>query len=84
MDLQVYKIGGVRWEVATACENCLEKLHSKDTDTRAVQIVSSEAQWTQPWLRVQSQVDFIYLVHSAIVSNPHLHTSTVKSPPEKS
>ena len=39
---------------------------------------------TQPWSRVQSQVDVIHLVHStdAIVSNPHLHS--VKSCPEKS
>ena len=47
-------------------------------------IVSREAQWTQPWPRVQSQVDVIYLVCStgAIVSNPHL--DAVKSSPEKS
>ena len=47
-------------------------------------IVSHEAQWTQRWSRVQSQVDVIHLVRStgAIVSNPHLHN--VKSYPEKS
>ena len=47
-------------------------------------IVSHERQWTQPWSRVQSQVDVIHLVRStgAIVSNPHLHS--VKSCPEKS
>ena len=36
-------------------------------------IVSHEARWIQPWPRVQTQVDVIYLVCStgAIVSNPH-------------
>ena len=65
-------------------KNCPEKLHSEDTDNRAVHIVSCEAQWTQPWPRVQSQVDVIHLVCSkgAIISNLHLHT--VKSCPEKS
>ena len=62
----------------------VQRSPSEDTDTRAVYIVSREAQWTQPWPRVQSQVDVIHLVCStdAIVSNPHLHT--VKSCPEKS
>ena len=65
-------------------KNCPEKLCSEDTDTRAVHIVGCEAQWTQPWPRVQSQVNVIYLVCSkrAIVSNSHLQT--VKSCPEKS
>ena len=47
-------------------------------------IVSNEAQWTQAWSRVQSQVDVIHLVRStgAIVSNLRLHS--VKSCPEKS
>ena len=72
-------------EVATASENLSrEASHSEDTDTRAVHLVSHEAQWTQLWLKVQSQVDVNHLVRStdAIVSNPHLHT--VKSCPEKS
>ena len=62
--------------MATASENCPEKLHGEDIDTRAVHIVSLEAQWTQPRPRVQSQVDVIHLVHctGATVSNPHLHT----------
>ena len=53
-------------KVSTASEKPSKelKLHSEDTDTRAVYIVSREAQWTQPWLRVQSQVDVIHLVHS--------------------
>ena len=70
--------------MVTASENCPEKLHSEDTDTRAVHLVSGEAQQTQSWQRVQSQVDVIRLVRStgAIMSNPHLHT--VKSFPEKS
>ena len=65
-------------------KNCPEKLHVEDMDTRAIHLVSREAQWTQPWPRIQSQVDVIHLVRStgAIVSNPHLHT--VKSCPEKS
>ena len=52
-------------------------------DTRAVHIVSREAQWTQLWPRIQFQVYVIHLVCSkgTIVSNPHLHT--VKSCPEK-
>ena len=47
-------------------------------------IVSNEAQWTQPWSTVQSQVDVIHLVHStgAIMSNSHLHGA--KSCPENS
>ena len=47
-------------------------------------IVGHETQWTQPWSRVQSQVDVIHLVRStgAIVSNPHLHS--FKGCPEKS
>ena len=47
-------------------------------------IVGHETQWTQPWSRVQSQVDLFHLVRStgAIVSNPHLHS--FKSCPEKS
>ena len=63
-------------EVVTASKNCPEKLHSEDTDTRAVHLVSREAQWTQLWPRVQSQVDVIHLVCStgATVSNPHLYT----------
>ena len=60
-------------------KNCPEKPHSEDTDTRAVHIVSREAQKTQPWPRVQyqSQVDAIHLVRStgAIVSDPHLNTA---------
>ena len=37
--------GGVGREVATAfLKNCPEKLHSEDTDTRAVHLVSGEAQ----------------------------------------
>ena len=62
-------------------KNCPEKLHSENTDTGAV---GHEAQWTQPWPRVQSQGDVIHLVRStgAIVLNPHLHS--VKSYPEKS
>ena len=31
-------------KVAIASENCPEKLHSEDRDTRAVQLVSREAQ----------------------------------------
>ena len=73
---------GGKWQQIV--KNCPEKHHSKDTDTRAIHLVSREVQWTQPWPRVQSQVDFIHLVRStgAIVSSPHLHT--VKSCPEKS
>ena len=73
---------GGRWQQLV--KNCPEKLHSEDTDTRAVHIVGREAQWTQLWPRVQSQVDVIHLVRStgAIVSNPNLYT--VKSCPEKS
>ena len=61
----------------TIVKNCPEKLHSKDTDTRAVHIVGCEAQWTQLRPRVQSQVDVIHLLCSTgtIKSNPHLHTS---------
>ena len=56
-------------------KNCSDELTVK-TWTPEQSIVSCEAQWTQPWPRVQSQVDVIHLVHStgAIVSNPHLHT----------
>ena len=38
--------GGVGREVATAVKKtaCPEKLHSEDTDTRAVHLVSGEAQ----------------------------------------
>ena len=52
-------------------KSCPEKLHSETTDTRAVHIVGREAQWTQPWKRVQSHVDVIHLVCSkgAIMSN---------------
>ena len=50
------------WGVGKEVKNCPEKLHSEDTDTRAVHLVSREAQYTQPWLRVQSQVDVIHLV----------------------
>ena len=73
---------GGRWQ--QLLKNFPEKLHSEDTDTRAVHLVSHEAQETQPWPRVQFQVDVIHLVRStgAIMSNPHLHT--VKSCPEKS
>ena len=72
---------GGRWQQLV--KNCPEKLHSEDMDTRAVHIVGREAQWTQPWQRVQSQVDIIHLVRStgAIVS--YLHLYTVKSCPEK-
>ena len=51
-----------RWQQEV--KNCPEKLHSEDTDTRAVHIVSHEAQWTQLWPRVKSQVDVIHLVRS--------------------
>ena len=46
-------------------------------------IVSYEAQWTQPWSRVRSQVNVIHLVRptGTIVSNPHLYG--VKNCPEK-
>ena len=73
---------GGRWQ--QLLKNSSEKLHSEDTGTRAVHLVSHEAQWTQSWPRVQSQVDVIHLVRftGVIVSNPHLHT--VKSCPEKS
>ena len=72
---------GGRWQQLV--KNCPEKLHSKDMDTRAVHLVSRDAQYTQPWPRVQSQVDVIHLVRStgAIMSS-YLHT--VKSRPEKS
>ena len=72
---------GGRWQQLV--KNCPEKLHSEDTDTRAVHLVSCEAQYKKPWPRVQSQVDVIHLVCStgAILSNPHLHT--IKSCPEK-
>ena len=52
--------------------------------TQEQSILSREAQWTQPWSRVQPRVDAIYLVRStgAIMSIPHLHS--VKSYPEKS
>ena len=36
--------GGLGREVATAVENCPEKLHSENKDTRAVHLVSREAQ----------------------------------------
>jgi len=54
------------------------------TWTQEQSIVSHEAQWIQPWLTLQSKVDFIRLVHSTctIMSNAHLHN--VKSSPEKS
>ena len=73
---------GGRWQQLV--KNCPEKPHSEYTDTRAVHIVSREAQWTQLWPRVQSQVDAIHLVRSkgAIVSSLHLHT--VENCPEKS
>ena len=53
------------------------------TPEQSIYVVSHEPQWTQPWLRVQSQVDVIHLVNSTgvIVSNSHLYT--VKSCPEK-
>ena len=53
------------------------------TRTPEQSIVSHEAQWTQLWSRVQSEVDAIHVVHStgAIVSIPHL--CSVKSCPEK-
>ena len=66
-------------------KKCPEQLHSEDKVTRAVHTeVSHEAQWTQLWSRVHSQVDVIHLVRStgAIMSDPHLHS--VKSCPEKS
>ena len=34
------------------------------TQTPEQYIVGPQAQWTQPWSRVQSQVDVIHLVHS--------------------
>ena len=67
--------------------NSLGKIvqRSSTVKTRKLEqsIVSREAQWTQPWPRVQFQVDVIYLVCStgAIVSNSHL--DAVKSCPEK-
>ena len=65
---------GGRWQQLV--KNCPEKLHSEDMDTRAVHLVGCQAQWTQPWPSVQSQVDVIHLVCStgAIMSNSHLHT----------
>ena len=61
------------WLVATASEKLSREVPHEDTDTRAVHIVNREAQWTQPWLKLQSQVNVIHLVRStgAIVSNPH-------------
>ena len=61
-------------------KNCPEKLHSEDMHTRAVHLASREAQWTQSWPRVQSQVDVIHLVCSTgtIMSNQHLHTALRK------
>ena len=62
-----------------------EKLHSKDTDSRAAHtVVSCEAQWTQPWPRVQSQVDLIHLMRSTSAIASNLHLLNVKSCPEKS
>ena len=71
---------GVGWEVAKACE----KVSRVKTRSPEQYTVGHKTQWTQPWSRVQSQVDVIHLVRStgAIVSNPHLHS--VKSCPEKS
>ena len=43
-------------------------------DTKAVPINNHEAQWTQPWLRVQSQRPST----GAIVSNPHLHRAALR------
>ena len=72
---------GGRWQQLV--KNCPGKLHSEDTDTRAVHIVGLEAQWAQPWPKAQPQVNVIHLVCSTgiIMSNPHLHT--VKRCPEK-
>ena len=67
-----------------ACESVQTSSPAK-TRSPEQSIVSHVAQWTQPWSRVQSQVDVIYLVHSkgaGVMSNPHLRV--VKSCPEKS
>ena len=73
---------GGRWQ--NLAKSCPEKLHSKDTDTRAVHTGIHETQWTTLWSRVQSQVDAVHLVRSigAIALVPHLHS--VKSCLEKS
>ena len=61
----------------------VQRSSTAKTQTSEQSIVDREAQWTQPWWRVQSQVDVLHLVHStgAIVSIPHLHS--VKSCPVK-
>ena len=66
--------------MAKACQ----KLSREAPRTPEQSIVSHEEQGTQPWLRVQSQVDAIHLVHStgAIVLIPHLRS--VKNCPDKS
>ena len=62
----------------------VQKSSTAKTRSPEQSIVSHEVQWTQPWWRVQSQVDVIHLMRStgAIMSNPYLHS--VKSCPEKS
>ena len=68
--------------MAKACKS-VQSCSTAKTRSPEQPVVSHETQWTQPWSRVQSQVDVIHLVRSAsaIVSNPHLHS--VKSSPEK-
>ena len=62
----------------------VQKSSTVKTQIPEQSIVGPEAQWTQPWPRVRSQVDVIHLVRStdAIMLNPHLHN--IKSCPEKS
>ena len=70
--------------MAKVCKKVSKSSSTAKTRSPEQSIVGHETQWTQPWLRVRSQVDVIHLVRStgAMVSNPHLHS--VKSCPEKS
>ena len=61
----------------------MKSVQSSST-VKARSFIVMRPQWTQPWSRVQSQVDVIHLVRSTdtIMSNSHLHS--VKSCLEKS
>ena len=77
-------MGGQKLRVGDGVGACEKNCSTVKTWTPEQSIVSREAQWTQPWSRVQSQIDAIHLVCStgAIVSIPHLHS--VKNCSEKS
>ena len=69
---------GVGREVAIAVKKTVQRSSTVKTRTpeQSIWLVVRPSTETQPWPRVQSQVDVIHLVCSTgtIVSNPHLYT----------